>query len=106
MSYLRAPAAPSYSPAPGNYTANQSVTITTPTTGATIRYTTDGTVPSQTNGTTYTGPVSVAANETLKAYAYETGYTDSPLTSGGYTVQTGGSVRQRFFRESPGETHP
>lgn len=68
---------PSYSPAPGNYTSNQSVSITIPTSGATIRYTLDGTIPSQTNGLTYTGAITVASNETLTAYAYESGYTVS-----------------------------
>jgi RHS repeat-associated protein len=84
--------APSYSPAPGNYTSSSvAVTITTPTPSAIIRYTVDGSTPSLTNGVTYSGPVSVAANETLTAYAYESGMTDSPVTAGGYTVQTGGS---------------
>ncbi|EUJ47751.1 immunoglobulin-like domain-containing protein [Paenilisteria rocourtiae] len=36
----------------------------------TIKYTTDGSIPSETNGKTYTGPITVDKNVTLKAYAY------------------------------------
>ena len=39
-------AAPTFSPAEGSYTAAQTVTITTSTEGAQIRYTTDSSVPS------------------------------------------------------------
>ena len=46
-------AAPTFNPAAGTYTAAQSVTIGTATSGATIRYTTDGTTPSATVGTLY-----------------------------------------------------
>jgi RHS repeat-associated protein len=81
--------APVFSPGPGNYTTSQSVSITSATSGATIRYTVDGSTPSETNGTVYTGPVGIAGNETLQAIAYESGLSDSPVTSGGYTVETG-----------------
>ncbi|MBC1459167.1 immunoglobulin-like domain-containing protein [Listeria newyorkensis] len=36
----------------------------------TIKYTLDGSTPSETNGTTYTGPIKVDKNMTVKAYAY------------------------------------
>ena len=52
----------------------QTVTISTTTSGATIRYTTNGTTPSSTVGTVYSSPVSITATTTLKAIAYETGY--------------------------------
>jgi hypothetical protein len=35
------------------------ITISTTTTGATIKYTTDGTTPSESAGTTYTGPIAI-----------------------------------------------
>ncbi len=41
--------------AAGAYPVAQNVTIATATEGAEIRYTTDGTDPSATNGTVYTG---------------------------------------------------
>ena len=55
----------------GSYGSTQPVTISTTTTGASIRYTTDGSTPSETVGTVYGGPVSVSSNLTLKAIAYE-----------------------------------
>ena len=64
----------------------QSVTITTTTGGATIRYTTNGTVPSSTVGTVYSSAVSITATATLQAIAYETGYAASAVASGVYTI--------------------
>ena len=80
-------AAPSFTPAAGTYNNATSVTISTTTTGATIRYTTNGTTPSSTVGTVYSTPVSITATSTLKALAYETGYSNSGVTSGTYTIQ-------------------
>ena len=51
-------ATPTFSPAAGTYGSAQSVTITTTTSGATIRYTTNGTTPSSTVGTVYSSAVS------------------------------------------------
>ncbi len=79
-------AAPSYSPAAGTYTSAQSVTISTTTSGATIRYTTDGSTPSESAGTVYSSPVNISATSTLNAIAYESGMADSTVTSGVYTI--------------------
>ena len=78
--------APGFIPAAGTYTGAQSVTITAAG-GATIRYTTDGSTPSETAGTVYSGPVPVAAATTLNAIAYAVGYTDSTVSSAVYTIQ-------------------
>jgi hypothetical protein len=43
----------------GFYDAAFQLAITTATAGATIRYTTDGSVPTLANGTTYSGPISI-----------------------------------------------
>ena len=80
-------ATPTFSPAAGTYTTSTSVTITTTTSGATIRYTTNGATPSSTVGTVYASPVSLTASSTLQAIAYETGLTNSAVTSGVYTIQ-------------------
>jgi len=50
------------------------VTITCGTSGATIRYTTDGTAPSETSGTVYTGPIPIAGTTVLRAGAFKPGY--------------------------------
>ena len=81
-------AAPSFSPTAGAYGSAQSVTISTTTNGATINYTTDGTTPTESNGTVYSSPVNISVTTTLQAIAYETGYSDSTVTSGVYTINS------------------
>jgi hypothetical protein len=98
---LQAVAAPVFSPAAGPSYVQPAVTITSATPGATIRYTTDGSAPSEFNGTVYTGPVTmpvaVDTNLTgfltncsgvtmLKAIAYKNGMADSPVFTGDYEV--------------------
>ena len=78
---------PAFNPAAGTYSAAQNVTISTTTSGATIRYTTDGSTPSETAGTVYSSAVNISANTTLQAIAYETGMADSPVATGVYTIQ-------------------
>ncbi|HWZ94091.1 MAG TPA: chitobiase/beta-hexosaminidase C-terminal domain-containing protein [Opitutaceae bacterium] len=85
-------AAPTFSPAAGTYTSPQTITITTTTSGASIRYTTDGSTPTETAGTLYSSPVSISTTTTLKAIAYETGMTDSTVTTGQYTITSGRSL--------------
>jgi poly(beta-D-mannuronate) lyase len=83
-------AAPTFNPVAGTYSGTQNVTISTATSGATIRYTTNGTTPSQTNGTVYSGPVVVSTTTTLKAIAYAAGMTDSAVSTASYTITTNG----------------
>jgi hypothetical protein len=80
-------AGPTFGPAPGTYGLAQSVEISTVTSGASIRYTTDGTTPSETAGTLYTGPIAVSATDTIKAIAYWGGIIDSPVVTGSYTIE-------------------
>ena len=73
-------ATPTFNPPAGAYGSPQAVTISTTTAGASIRYTTDGSTPSETVGTLYVDPVTVSSTMTLKAIAYETGMTDSTIS--------------------------
>lgn len=82
-------ATPTFNPGGGTYTSAQSVAISTATSGATIRYTTNGTNPTATSGTVYSGPVSVATSLTLKAIAYKSGMSDSSVATANYTIDTG-----------------
>jgi alpha-tubulin suppressor-like RCC1 family protein len=86
--YLLKVALPSFSPAPGTFTTPQNVTITTSTSGATLRYTTDGSDPTSSSAL-YTGPVSIGFTTTLKARGFKTGWTDSDVKSGTYTMNFG-----------------
>lgn len=81
-------ATPSISPAGGTYTTAQSVTITCATSGATIKYTTDGTAPSATNGSVYSSAITVSASATIKAMAYKTGMTDSDVASAVFVINS------------------
>ncbi len=58
----------------GFYTSTQSVAVTTATPGATIRYTTNGTEPTLTNGTTYGAPIAVSTTTILRAAAFKTNW--------------------------------
>jgi len=60
------------------------ITITCSTLGATIRYTTDGTLPSTTNGSIYGASFFPSESCTIKAIAYLNGTTSS-ITSKTYT---------------------
>ena len=79
-------AAPTFTPPAGTYTAAQSVALATTTTGASIRYTIDGTNPSATVGTLYSAALSVGATTTVKAIAFKSGMTNSPVASATYTI--------------------
>jgi Chitobiase/beta-hexosaminidase C-terminal domain len=88
----QAVAAPTFSPAAGQYTSAQTVQISTATSGATIRYTTGSTMPSETTGTVYSGPITVSTSQTINAIAYESGWIDSPISSASYTINIGGTA--------------
>jgi len=78
--------APVATPPAGTYAVGQLVRITTATDGATIRYTLDGTLPSATYGTIYTGPVAVSNTKTLRAVAYNNQWLDSDLLAAAYGI--------------------
>ena len=77
-------ATPVFAPAPGGFPGPVSVTITS-TPGATIRYTLDGSTPTESNGTVYSSPVAISTDSTLCAIAYYAG-ADSTIASGVYTI--------------------
>ena len=78
--------APTFAPAAGTYESTQLVTLSS-SAGATIRYTIDGSTPSESVGTIYTGPVSVASTTTIKAIAYGEGWTTSTVSSAIFRIQ-------------------
>ncbi len=82
---------PTFSPAPlgFGFTSAQNVSISSTTPGASFRFTTDGSTPTSTSGTQYSGPVNIAMNLTLKAVAYESGWADSDVCSSDYYVEDG-----------------
>jgi Chitobiase/beta-hexosaminidase C-terminal domain len=78
-------ARPVFTPSPGNYTSSQSITATSATPGAVIRYTVDGTEPAPSSPTI--GSVTVLGPFTqLKARAWVSGLVTSPVQSGHYSI--------------------
>lgn len=58
----------------GFYASPQTLTISSATPGASIRYTTDGAWPSETAGLLYTAAITVARTMPVRAIAYKPGY--------------------------------
>ena len=72
---------PAFNPSAGSYTSTQSVAISNGMGNASIYYTTDGSTPTS-GSTLYTGPVSVAATETISAIAIASGYPNKRYSNG------------------------
>ena len=77
---------PIISPLGGTYQSSVQVSITNTSTNANLRYTLDGSTPSDTSGQIYTGPFVLTSSATVKAVAYGGGWLDSPIPSVAYTV--------------------
>lgn len=68
----------------GFYSSPFSVAITCNTPGAAIRYTLDGTTPSEVSGNLYTGPINISTTSKLRAVAYKTGWRSSNVDTHTY----------------------
>jgi hypothetical protein len=68
----------------GFYSSPFSLSITTAMTNATIRYTTDGSTPSLSNGTTYSGPIAIGATTVIRAAAFKDGFEPSDVDTQTY----------------------
>ncbi len=85
--YKKSSSAPAFSPASGTYTSAQRVSISTPTTGATIYYTLDGSDPATSSTRAiYTSAILVSSTKTIKAKAFKTGMNPSVTVSATYTI--------------------
>ncbi|MDQ3235162.1 MAG: FG-GAP-like repeat-containing protein, partial [Pseudobdellovibrionaceae bacterium] len=79
-------ATPISSVAGGAYSAAISIALSTTTSGATLRYTVDGSTPTSSHGILYLAPISLATSKTLKVIAYKTGWAMSEVYSVTYTI--------------------
>lgn len=88
---------PEFSHERGYYDNSFSLTLSCGTSGATIRYTTNGTNPSLSNGTTYTEPISVSASTTkgivIRAAAFKAGYETSPIKTRTFLMKASNAMK-------------
>jgi len=83
-----------YQPAPGTYTTPQSVQLSASKASAVIRYTTDDSEPTATNGTLYAGAFDVGASTTIRARAFLDPYSPSEVAVGAFTIPFGGQTKK------------
>jgi acetyl esterase/lipase len=80
-------ATPTASPQAGTYATAQTVTLSTTTQGAAIRYTTNGSDPNA-SSTLYSSPITVSQTTTIKAIAIKDGMTNSAVMTAAYTINS------------------
>ena len=82
-------ATPTVTPSGGTYTDSVVVTLATETSGASIRYTTNGTEPTS-SSTLYAAPFTLTQSGTLRAKAFLSGYNDSATAIASFTINPSG----------------
>ena len=80
---------PTMSPGPGSSSTAQTVTLSTATPGASIRYTTDGSTPTATTGTVYTDPIHVPNTTVITAVGYKSAMVTSLPAAGTFIIDNG-----------------
>ncbi|KKW13561.1 MAG: hypothetical protein UY53_C0011G0026, partial [Parcubacteria group bacterium GW2011_GWA2_50_10] len=78
-------ATPTISPNGGTFSGNVTVTISTATAGADIRYTIDGSTPTM-DSPVYTGPFTLSSTATVKAFATLVEMNSSAVATANFTV--------------------
>ncbi len=77
--------APTISPASGSYSGDQSITLGSTLSEASLYYTLDGSTPT-TSSLPYTAPFTLSVSATIKAIAVKNGYQNSSVTTNSYTI--------------------
>jgi hypothetical protein len=78
-------AKPMFNPVRGAYWKPIEVTLSTATSGATIRYTLDGSEPTA-SSPVYTGPIDVPVTKHIRAAAFKAGMAPSEVANGGFRI--------------------
>ncbi len=94
-------AEPTFSQPDGFYSTSFQLLINSTTPGAQIYYTLDGSAPSQTNGTLYTGPLTISGESNVRAIAIAPGYLPSAVFTSSYIY-----VAQVIQQEPDGQVPP
>lgn len=77
-------AEPQFSVPHGFFDAAFQLTLSDATPGSAIYYTTNGKAPTKTDGTLYTGPITISGTSNVRAAAYRDGYLDSTSSTSTY----------------------
>ncbi|GAB60602.1 chitobiase/beta-hexosaminidase C-terminal domain-containing protein [Rheinheimera nanhaiensis] len=77
---------PTISPTGGTFTGSTTVSLTSPTSGATLRYTVNNTAVTSSSAV-YSGPLTISGNTTLRVRAYKSGMADSDEASASFTIK-------------------
>ncbi len=83
---------PVFNPAAGSFISKQSIVLVSAVNDVLIKYTTDGTIPSYTNGFIYKEPIMILEPTTVKAVAIKDGMMDSEVVTGVFDVNIVGPV--------------
>lgn len=79
-------ATPAVNIAGGFYSTAQTVSVTTATAGAQIRYTTDGTEPTSTTGFVWSAPINISSNAPYRFRAFKSGMIPSATVTHTYII--------------------
>jgi Lysyl oxidase/Bacterial pre-peptidase C-terminal domain/Chitobiase/beta-hexosaminidase C-terminal domain len=79
-------ATPVFSPAPGTFSGQVSVTLASSTAGAVVRYTTNGSAPTSASEVVV-GPIQLTATTELRAAAFAANMTTSAVAVGTFTIR-------------------
>jgi uncharacterized repeat protein (TIGR01451 family) len=89
----------------GFYQSPISLAITTPTLGASIRYTLDGSTPTATHGKLYTRPLAINKTSIIRAIGYRRGFEPTPVQTQSYLFLND-IIRQSATGARPGPGWP
>ena len=83
-SFVNQVAQTEFSQARGFYDTPFNLALASDTPGATIRYTTDGSPPTTTHGTIYSGPIPIQTTSVVRTIAYKTGMQETTVSTQSY----------------------
>jgi endo-1,3(4)-beta-glucanase len=98
-------AMPTISVNSGTYDSPQTVEISSSTSGATIRYTIDGSTPTAAHGIIYSGAFDVSETMTIKAVAFKNGMADSDVATSVITIHTSDSSNLALNKEASASSY-
>ena len=91
--YVGTAGAPEFTPNGGSFETSVAVTLSSPTPGARIHYTTDGSPPAQSSPLYDDSPFVLGATTTVRARSFRSGMNPSPVATASFTKQVEPSPR-------------